>query len=302
MGWWTEITIIVEQIENKEIAVNIAELVYDKEIKYWESKHISFLVPEDGSFSLYHSYDRRNYAPISVLTEISKQNPRCHFTILASTLEFVCGPAGIIRLLNGQIQDAYGIYDDTPNRFSILEKPIENRFIIYDLYKFNGVDYKSRRKLISKFPEFPKGINNDFFLNRILPIKDIDNLELTTEDHKKTKLNWIELPKFKVEDYMNPEVVDFVLNNSILKEIEQEIQEILGCSFVAFNYHTFRKIKKLLPSEFDSIKQIEQELILNKSRITDWILDKMSDKDSENIKFQKGAPVAWLLKSQNEIN
>ncbi len=302
MGWWTEITIIVEAIENKEKALKLAETIYDKETKRWHSYHSAYTISSADSFSLFYYYDRRNYAPIPLITKISKENPHYYFMILASTLDFVNGPAGIIKIVNGCLQDAYGIYRDTPNRFSILEKPEQNRYLIYKWYKSLGIESKNRAELISKFPKFPKSIGSDFFLNRIIPISDIPTFELINKNNRKYSFNWIELPKFKVEDFMNPEVVNFLNNSLILKEIEQETKELLDCSFSRAGYHTLNSIEKLLNNEFESIQQIEQELALYKFKIIEWVSNKMSSKKTEHLHFGKGAPITWLLQVKNNLS
>ncbi|WP_299623659.1 hypothetical protein [uncultured Tenacibaculum sp.] len=63
MGWDTEITIIAENIDNRNDIKKLKELIYEKDGKSYEMNS-SF---EKDTNTLYYHYQRRKYAPYWVI-------------------------------------------------------------------------------------------------------------------------------------------------------------------------------------------------------------------------------------------
>lgn len=121
MGWDTQINIIVENVVNEES--KIAADLYETDAKtYWLNgiHYAKSRQLDDQSKALFFTYERRKYLPYWAVQEISLKYKDKYFTVVASCPDFIFGPAGVVKIVNGEILDSYGFAGE---RQKILENP-----------------------------------------------------------------------------------------------------------------------------------------------------------------------------------
>ena len=84
-------------------------------------------------------------------------------------LDFLCGPGGLFRIVNGKIVDSYGIWGEESLRHKIICKPNEYCYQIYDWFRFRGPENDLRIKTIQ---EYPLGACNDNLVEKIIPFDE----------------------------------------------------------------------------------------------------------------------------------
>lgn len=187
MGWDTKIIIIAESIELKEEALKIGKEIFESDSKSY-GKEAFYLIETSPNFAIYFTYERRKYAPYWIIQEISKKFPNVLFTVLGSSLEFLCGPGGIIRIQNGTINDSYGIDSENSFRQEVLFSPIENRQNIYEWFKSNGKEEKLRSNHVKEFPI--KWCDGNYS-EKIIPVDEVKFKQQIENNRKAGKsVNW----------------------------------------------------------------------------------------------------------------
>lgn len=116
MGWDTQINIIVESITYEEKI--IASELYEKDAKSYFHNGISFAKfkhLENNSKVLFYTYKRRKYLPYWIIQDISSKFKNKYFSVIGSCPDFIGGPAGLIKVFNGEIIDSYGFLGERQN-------------------------------------------------------------------------------------------------------------------------------------------------------------------------------------------
>ncbi len=183
MGWDTEIVILAENIKNETMAINLSELIFEKDARNYGQVNC-FLRNSD---TLFYHYERIKYAPCWIIKDISKQFREIKFTVLASCPCFVGGPAGLIRIAHGEISDSYGIGEIKKSiiRSALIEEPLNNIPLIYEWFRFKGKEEMLRAEHLNNFP---KGCCEENYAEKIIPITDTDELKSKfTRDYKDPK-------------------------------------------------------------------------------------------------------------------
>ena len=177
MGWDTEIVIIAEKVKNKKEASDLSKLIVEKDARSYGQ--VSCFVK--NSEILFLHYKRRKYAPYWVIQDISKEFLDANFTILASCPDFVGGPAGIIRISEGEILDSYGIGEANKSiiRESLISDPLNYVQLIYEWFGFNG---KEKLLRMNHLTEYPIGWCEENYVDKIIPI--VETQELTEKYHQ----------------------------------------------------------------------------------------------------------------------
>lgn len=188
MGWYTEIVIIVENIKSKRLAMKIGQSIFEKDSRLYE-KETFYILKVNLGYSIYYTYERRKVIPYWVILLLSESYPDLPFTLLGSCPEFLCGPAGLIRIRNGKILDSYGFWYENSKRALLLEEPVKYREIIFNWFREGGQEQLSRNTMVD---DFPLGWCNDNFSEKLVPITDskelVDAFEL--EEWKSEKCFW----------------------------------------------------------------------------------------------------------------
>lgn len=155
MGWDTQINILVEQISGT--VEEIAEDLYISDAKsYWGngSCFAAFRGDPDEHNTLFFTYERRKYLPYWSVQEVSEKYTDCYFTVVASSPDFLCGPAGIVKIQNGDITDSYGFFERFGSlerlRF-ILENP--NPELLFQVFGKDKVEERLREKYLTVQPK-----------------------------------------------------------------------------------------------------------------------------------------------------
>jgi hypothetical protein len=194
MGWDTQINIIVENIVNEEI--EIAKNLFESDAKTYFQNGMSFIKyreVENGLKVLFFTYERRKYLPYWTIQEVSKKFSDKYFTVVGSSPDFICGPAGILKIFNGEIIDSYGFaerFGDISLTTKVLEKPIPE--VLFQCFGKNKLEELVRETYIEKHPK--KWIDEKYYDN-ILEFKDEENEKFKTivETHKDELINWTEI-------------------------------------------------------------------------------------------------------------
>lgn len=316
MGWDTKIIIIAEAIESKEISIEIGEEIFNTDSKRY-GKESFYIIETSPNFEIYYTYERRKYAPYWVIQEISKSHQNVSFTILGTMLDFLCGPGGIIKIQNGEIIDSYGIWGENSIRHQILNSPIENKQIIFDWFKTNGLESKLRFNFLN---DFPLGWCEDNLVDKVIPI-DEDKLKEQIEKSKaeEQKVNWEKQVNFSVipsfDEYSKnlaekpqeetgiteKSFISFIEYNKTVEDIEKEALVLVGGEIYdsghLFLYDTtfgqYSRDKEFLEKRFKTIQDIEDELKKYQKEILDWGIRNLGK--NEGVKIGKGFSIKWLI-------
>jgi hypothetical protein len=316
MGWDTEVIIIGERIESKKIAIKIGEEIFEKDSKRYEKEYF-FTSNSDIGHSIFYTYERRKYVPYWIIQEISKNYQNVSFTILGTMLEFLCGPGGIIRIKNGEIIDSYGIWGESSLRYQILDAPLENKRIIFEWFKTNGLESQLRNKFLN---DFPLGWCNDNFVDKIIPISD-DKLKKESEQN----IYWEKQPNFTLTptfveyskslketpqekmEITEKSFISFVEYNKTVNDIDKEVIELLDGEILnsghlrlydtIFGYYSSHK--KFSENRFKTIQDIENDLKKHRKEIIEWGIRNLRDK--KKLKIRKGFSVIWLINTLKGI-
>jgi|GEM_PF-1159524 len=109
MGWDTQITVIAENTQ--EAYLDIARLIYEDAKGYVNLSYDSFIRicyrQNDENTVLFYTFERRKYIPYWVIQEISAKYKEVEFTVLGSSPDYLAGPAGLVRISAGEINDSY---------------------------------------------------------------------------------------------------------------------------------------------------------------------------------------------------
>ncbi len=155
MGWDTQITILVEHIREEEL--EIAKEIFESDAKDYFHNGISFIkyrFCEDGSKVLFFTYERRKYLPYWTMQEVSKKFSRHYFTVIASSPDFIGGPAGIVKIADGQILDSYGVFErfgDHSTTTKALENP--NPEVLFQCFGKNKLEETIRDLYLGNLPK-----------------------------------------------------------------------------------------------------------------------------------------------------
>ena len=173
MGWDTEIIIIAENVTDNREVIEIIKSIYDKDAKSYEQS-TCFLKPQESkndTRSFYYFYERRKVIPYWELEKISKAFPHVYFTALGDCPEFICGPAGIIKIYNGEIYDSYGL---DGLRQKLLHKPDQNALKIYGWFQRGGFEDTLR---LSYLEDYPRDWCDALYSTKMIPIQDTEELK-----------------------------------------------------------------------------------------------------------------------------
>lgn len=155
MSWDTQINIIVEDIINEE--AEIARELFNSDAKTYYKNGISFVKyreADNGKTVLFYTYKRRKYLPYSTIQDVSKKFYDKYFTIIGSSPGYLCGPAGLVKIFNGEIIDSYGFterFGDITETIRILENP--NPELLFQCFGKDKIEETLREYYLDKRPK-----------------------------------------------------------------------------------------------------------------------------------------------------
>lgn len=176
MGWDTQNSIIVEDLQcNVKI---VAMDIFEADAKHYFHKGTAYAIYkqiENGSSVLFFTYERRKYLPYWAIQEVSKKHVGAYFTILASSLNFINGPGGLVKILNGEIIDSYGFWEE---RQSILNKP--DAELLWQWFGKHKAEALIRERYLDTNPK--RWVEDDYAANSIdFSPNEIESLQKTVE-------------------------------------------------------------------------------------------------------------------------
>jgi len=313
MGWDTQIIIIAEHIESKELSKKIGKLIFDKDSKRYARENF-YLIEEEFTNSIYYSYERRKYAPYWSIEEISKIYPSVTFTLLGSMLDFLCGPGGIFKIYDGKTIDSYGIYGENSRRHKIIDSPVENRYLIYKWFKESGKESQLRKNFIA---DYPIGSSNDNLIDKVIPIQETLELQTIKNESIQIKNNWIKQARFSpiisFNDFQElkrksnqtkiteESFVAYVAYSETVSRIEEKFSKLVKCEIIetnpyngyALTFGTNGKNEELSKNKFKFLGDIEQNLNNYSDQIVEWGVKNLKKKTE--IKLVKGFSITWLI-------
>ena len=314
MGWDTQIIIIAENIDSIEESKNIGKQIFDKDSKRY-GKESFYIIEEKPNFSIFYTYERRKYAPYWSIEEISKTYPNAKFTILGSMLDFLCGPGGLFKIINGNIIDSYGIWGEDSIRHKFICNPDEYKYSIYDWFTSSGREKELRIKTVQ---EFPLGACNDNLVDKIIPIDESETSSIINQNELAIdRSNWFEQKLFKPiisqSEYkelrnkskntiINEEsFIAFVAYSDEVSKIESKVLETLnGELFQVSPFNLYDRTfgprsydLKLLQNEFNHLEDLENRMERSHKDIVKWAIKHLENK--EQIRITKGSSITWMI-------
>jgi len=308
MGWETEVIIIGEGIESKDLCIKIGNDIFEKDSKRYGKENF-YIASSNLGYSIYYTYERSKYAPYWIIEEISKVHTNISFTVLGSMLECITGPAGIIRIKNGEIIDSYGIWysDQQEKRYEILDSPVKNKEIIFEWFKTTGLESKLRSKLLHDFP-FDSCTDN--FLNKIIPI-DENQFNINSEQ----RIDWIIQPNFSLSlpfaeyskiplgkmEINEKNFISFIKYNEVVNDIDKKVIEVLNGEaltggllylfHITFGDHSSNN--DVFKKRYRNILDLENDLKKYSKEILKWGIDNFNNE--KKLRLCKGFSIKWLM-------
>ncbi|MBP1225830.1 hypothetical protein [Flavobacterium sp. 1355] len=193
MGWDTQIIIIVENIQNEEREITL-ELYQSDANSYFHNglSFAKFKLCSDETKVLFFTYERRKYLPYWAIQDISLKYPGKYFTAIGSSLDFNLGPAGIIKILNGEIIDSYGFWKRELEVTEFLENPIPEA--LYQWFGKDKLEEQLRELHLDKQPK--KWIQDlDLYAENIIEFTEQQNQQFIEIVNYYTEIgdNWEEI-------------------------------------------------------------------------------------------------------------
>jgi hypothetical protein len=188
MGWDTQIVIIVENITGN--VQEVASALYNADAKEYYSdgaRFVKYRHSNDGTPVLCFTYERRKYLPYWAIQEVSQKYPEMYFTAVGSCPDFLAGPAGLVKIINGEIVDSYGFFHRAR---AILSAPRAE-----PLYRWFGKD-GLEETFRALYPDNPRDMNvTDDYVSNLIEFSDdqnqkLDDLLIATENDE---VHWKEL-------------------------------------------------------------------------------------------------------------
>lgn len=197
MGWDTQIIVIVENIQNEE--EKIALELYQSDASFIKGLfYAKFKLCNNMTKVLFFTYERRKYLPFWIIEDISLKYPDKYFTAIASSPDFILGPAGLIKVLNGKIIDSYGFWERELEATIFLENPIPE--VLYQWFAKDKFEEQFRELYLDKQPK--QWITNSYVEN-LIEFTEEQNQKFIeiVENDKDFNNDWIEI---KLEKSKNP--------------------------------------------------------------------------------------------------
>jgi len=167
MGWDTQIIIIVENTGDK--ALTVASEIFREEARDYFGNGVSFVKYRDNGV-LCVTYERRKYLPYWAIQVVSKNHPQMHFTVVASCPDYVAGPAGLVKIIDGEIIDSYGFFKRAE---ALMDAPRAEA--LYQWFGRNGLEEKYRELYTESHPR--KWVE-DSYVEHLIEFSDEEVQEL----------------------------------------------------------------------------------------------------------------------------
>jgi hypothetical protein len=176
MGWETQIIIIAENCADTHFA--IAKLLSEKD-RYEPPK--AYFQRKGDNYTLLYSYQRRKYLPYWVVQNISSIYKDALFTVIADCPNFIGGPAGLVKIVNGEIADSYGFWG---KRQDVITH--QNPELLFKWFGENGDENLIRQKYLDVKP---KSWCQDDYVGKLIDFTELELEKLDTLMIELEKIN-----------------------------------------------------------------------------------------------------------------
>jgi|GEM_PF-6178818 len=313
MSWNTTVIIIVENIKSYKEAQDFGRHIFENDSKRFDSE-VFYIIKEKSTYSVFYFYTRKKHLPLRVIDSYSKEHPSLNFTLIGSTLEYICGPAGIIRVHGGEIVDSYGISPEDSIRKEMLKDTAANKVMIFQWYSWNGSEMQLRNKQMN---QIPLGNCQRKYVEKLIYIEE-DIVKKEVKNHEKYNEQWQKQESFErfptygayikslesnplSQQLLSEEnMIAYIKHSPIVKELENEVSKTLPDAFTAEvnPYVTYARISHVrtfagynLNDVFQSIGNLDHILRKEKERIIYWGTTIL--KQEKYPKIYKGLAILW---------
>jgi len=237
MSWITSAFIIIEGISTEELAKELGHHLFQKDSKRFSAETF-YIIKNQNAYSILYSYKRNAPLPTWVITSLTKNLSELKTTLISTNMQFDCGPAGVIKLQNGEILDGYGISSEESLRKKMLLDIELNKELIYNWYRWDGSEQRFRN---TQLEQVPVGACNNYIEKMIFIAEEKVASEAENIMKKALEENWIlQEPFERFPDYntyvkmletkpLNKQslteenLVPYIIHSSIIKEIEEAV-------------------------------------------------------------------------------
>lgn len=167
MGWDTQVGILIEELSDEKEAI-LSLFFADPPLIYLPIQVFERFIEQQSV--LYLTYEGRKHPPVAWFDKISAIHSKPIFTLLGSHIDFLCGPAGLIKLKAGEILDSYAYFD----RFTDYEDYYHPEYI-YQWFGLPGPENHIRQNHLTQIP----ACNHDGdLISRLIELDDNNKLKL----------------------------------------------------------------------------------------------------------------------------
>jgi len=317
MTWNTTVIIIAQNLDSKEEALKLGKQFFDQDSKRFNPETF-YVINEQDSYSIFYSYQRSEHLPSGIIEAHSKHNPKLHFTLVGTALQFDCGPGGVIRIKNGEIIDSYGITPDDSIRKVMMKDVSENYKWIYGWYSWDDVEMQLRNDVLDKVP---LGSCNNDYCEKMIYIPETKVLEeYNVLKSKANILEWTKQENFKLyptfseynaylnQNPLNTQVfteenlIPYIVHSPITKEIEDAVMALVPDAYVtelnpytvyARNFNLKLLDNYFYPDKLKTIADLDNKLKTHKEAIVISGLGFLNNNIAKAV--YRGIAINWFI-------
>ena len=313
MSWNTTVIIIAENIKSYKEAQKIGKDFFENDSKRFNAE-VFYIIEKESTYSVFYYYLRKKHLPQWIINSYSKKHPSINFSLIGSTLEFICGPTGIIRIHEGEIIDSYGISPEDTIRKEMIKDIGTNKEMIFQWYRWNGSEMQLRN---NQLHQNPLGNCQGKYVEKFIYIEE-NIVEAEIDKQQKNIGIWNKQENFErfpnYESYIkslesNPlsqqllseeNMSAYIKYSPIVKELENEVSKNIPDAFTAEvnPYVTYARISHErtfaaynLNDVFQNIGKLDHILRKEKERIIYWGTTIL--KQEKYPKIYKGLAILW---------
>jgi len=323
MAWNTTVIIIVQHIDSKERALELGKQFFEQDSKRFNPETL-YVINVQDSYSIFYSYQRNKRLPSSIIKSHSKKNPKLHFTLVGTALQFDCGPGGVIRIKNGEIIDSYGITPDDSKRKVMMNDISEHYKWIYGWYVWDGIEMQLRNEVIDKVP---LGSCNNDYCEKMIYIPETKVLEeYNILKSKERILEWTKQESFQLyptcseynehlkqhplntQAMTEENLIPYMVHSPITKEIEDAVMALVPDAYLtelnpytvyARNFNLKVLDNYFYPANLKTVEDLDNKLKEHKDSIVISGLGFLNSNIAKTV--YRGIAINWFISIMKKL-